>query len=63
MRRKQRRSETGHFEGLAIDPYWFFDEDESWRNQRVKDVRFPVHKEDMNGEVITYHIKDLIKMK
>jgi hypothetical protein len=44
-------------------PYWYEEEHENdvWFDYKCDEVRFPEHKENLNGEVITYSIDKLIK--
>lgn len=43
-----------------LDDYWFHThEDENYKDHKVKDLLFPSHKGNLNGEVHTYNIKDL----
>lgn len=39
--------------------YFWNDEDESYKDQKEKEIRYPVYKGNMNGEVRTYHISEL----
>ena len=46
---------------MRKDNEWFDDENESYKDYKIKgkDVVFPSHKEDQNGECITFHISEL----
>jgi hypothetical protein len=46
---------------MRKDNEWFDNENESWKDEKCYDVRFPEYKEDQNGSVHTYSIDELIK--
>lgn len=42
---------------MKIDSYWYDNED-SYVDYKVEEVIFPVHLEDMNGEVTVWNLND-----
>jgi hypothetical protein len=53
------RESNGRILGRIDVEQWFDTTDEFYKDQKCKDVVFPSHNGNLNGEVITYNIKDL----
>jgi hypothetical protein len=45
---------------FSVESYLFnYEEDEVWKDQKCLNVKFPSHRNNMNGPVITYPIEEL----
>jgi hypothetical protein len=53
------RDGLGRIQGSVAD--YYFDMEESWKDQKCKDVRFPVHNQYQESPVKVYHISELNK--
>lgn len=41
-----------------LDGYWFHNEDESYRDHKVDNVRFPEHNDNQSSPVTTWNLND-----
>jgi hypothetical protein len=55
---KISRDGLERFQGTFEDQ-WYNRDDEYWEDVKVKEVRFPRHRQYQSGECITYHISEL----